>query len=218
MTGSCARRSLVLLATLVATITIGACGGGSGSSPTTIPSGALHGIVPKPPIPVTDATFPEVTVGGDNGPFELVAPDGGLLAVYFGYTNCPDICPTTMSDLAAALGQIDPDQAEKVSVAFITVDPTRDTPEVLTSYLQAYFTDRYHALRNENRSELHALEDKFGVTSELAQNPDGSVEVGHSSIMAVVDDEANIRLMWPFGVKPADMASDIERLLADGAA
>jgi protein SCO1 len=69
------------------------------------------------------------------------ADDGEVLLVYFGYTSCPDICPTTMADIRLALEACHRDLAERVSVAMVTVDPERDTTEVLTGYL-GYFFDR----------------------------------------------------------------------------
>lgn len=85
-----------------------------------------------------------VTVGG---PFTLTAPDGTIvtdqtyrgkwLLVYFGYTSCPDSCPTTLLEIATALGKLGPDAA-KVQPIFITIDPQRDTPEVLGEYTQSF--------------------------------------------------------------------------------
>ncbi len=183
-----------------------------GTASTTDPT-TLHGLVSEEPFNVGDLTYDEVTTGGTNGPFEFVAPPGGVLTVYFGYTFCPDICPTTMSDLAAALAALEPTDAAKLSIAFVTVDPTRDTPEVLTNYLANFFDDNYHALRDTDWATLHALENRFLVTSEIALNPDGSTEVGHSSVMAVVDDTGEVRVMWPFGVTADDMASDLDLIM-----
>ena len=92
----------------------------------------------RDPAPQVDAvTLPDVSNGGE--PFEFRAADGGLLVVYFGYTNCPDVCPTTMADLRTALGDIG-DDADRVDVAMVTIDPDRDTP-VLTDYVQSFVPD-----------------------------------------------------------------------------
>jgi protein SCO1 len=94
--------------------------------------------------PLVRADTAPVTVGG---PFTLTAPDGTTvtdetyrgkwLLVFFGYTSCPDICPTTLSSIAAAIEELGPDAA-KLQPLFITVDPERDTPEVMGSFTAAF--------------------------------------------------------------------------------
>ncbi|MER9969772.1 SCO family protein [Mesorhizobium sp. M0060] len=94
--------------------------------------------------PLVRADTAPVTVGG---PFTLTAPDGTTvtdetyrgkwLLVFFGYTSCPDICPTTLSEIAAAIEELGPDAA-KLQPLFITVDPERDTPEVMGSFTAAF--------------------------------------------------------------------------------
>ncbi|MDV7390488.1 SCO family protein, partial [Arthrospira platensis SPKY1] len=81
----------------------------------------------RDPAPVVgDLTLPDVGNGGEE--FAIRAEPGEILAVYFGYTNCPDFCPTTLSDLRLATRRIDPALAERVDLAMITVDPDRDLP------------------------------------------------------------------------------------------
>ena len=102
------RRSLA--ATVAALLTVAACGG---DEPT------LTGYERDPAPEVGDISMPNLTEGGD---FAFRADDGELLVVYFGYLNCPDFCPTTMSDLKLARNRLDDDLADRVTVAMVTVD------------------------------------------------------------------------------------------------
>ena len=86
----------------------------------------LAGIVREPPPAVSEISLPDMAAGG--GEFTTTAEPGGLLLVYFGYTNCSDICPTTMADLRKTLTDLG-DGVERIEVAMITVDPERDIPD-----------------------------------------------------------------------------------------
>lgn len=172
----------------------------------------------REPLPAVDAVaLPDVSSG--DAPFEFAAPPGELLVVYFGFTFCPDVCPTTLSDLQAALGELG-DDAERVEVAFVTVDPQRDDGEKLTGYI-GFFTDgRGHALRTEDPELLAAAAEPFGVEYEVTTNEEGEIEVGHTASLFVVDDRGRLLLTWPFGTSPDVLASDLAWLLeaGDGAA
>ena len=172
----------------------------------------------REPLPTVDTVaLPEV--GNGDTPFELVAPPGEVLVVYFGFTFCPDVCPTTLSDLQAALGQLG-EEAERVEVAFVTVDPGRDVGDKLTGYI-GFFTDgRGHALRTEDPELLAAAAEPFGVEYEVTTNEEGEIEVGHTASLFVVDDRGRLLLTWPFGTAPEVLAADLAWLLesTDGAA
>ncbi len=85
------------------------------------------------------------------------ADPGHLLIVYFGYTNCPDVCPTALGDLSAALALLKPPEKAKVQVAMATVDPERDTAEVLSRYV-GHFFDGAHALRTDDERLQQAVQ------------------------------------------------------------
>jgi protein SCO1 len=171
----------------------------------------LEGITRPEPLQVGSITVPEVDADGRSGTFAFRAPAGGLLFVYFGYTNCPDLCPTTFADLRGALDQLGED-ASRVDTAFVTVDPTRDTPEVMTGFL-ASFVAGGHALRVVDPDRLSAVERAFGASSTVRTNDDGTVEVSHSSISYVVDPAGAVVVEWPFGVSSDAMANDLRILL-----
>ena len=185
---------------------------GCGSQAEKPQSAALSGIV-RDPTPVVDtATLPDVSHGGT--PFPFRAGPGGLLLVYFGYTLCPDVCPTTMSDLRIALGGLPAAQRKTVRIAMITVDPHRDTPAVLTHYVHAFFP-RGLALRTADPRLLARVAKTFGAAYRVTKEKDGSIDVMHTAFVYAVDDTGHLRVQWSFGTRPAAYRKDIRLLLGD---
>jgi protein SCO1 len=187
-------------AAAVALLTAAACGGDDDRE--------LVGYVREPLPEVDTVALPDVGRGGD--PFEMRAPEGGLLVVYFGYTNCPHECPTTLADLRFALRDLG-DDASRIDVAMVTVDPDRDT-DVLADYVRS-FVDGAHALATDDAADLQAAAAPFGVSYAVTPRDDGGVDVAHSTQLYVVDDDGRLRLTWPFGVSADDMAGDLDQLL-----
>ena len=166
------------------------------------------GIVRDPAPEVGDVSLPDLDTGGSDFPF--IAADGEILVVYFGYTSCPDVCPTTLADLRRAMADLD--DAERVDVAMATVDPERDTPEVISGYLHSFFPEG-HPLRTEDDAELRAAADAFGADYEVTTSEDGDVEVAHTGFLYAVDDAGELALTWPFGTTWEDMQGDLLWLL-----
>jgi protein SCO1/2 len=189
---------------VVLTALIAACGG-------TGDDGVLLGYEPPSVTRTADVT---VTEAGASAPFRLEASAGGILIVFFGFTNCPDVCPATLAAIKNALRKVDDDLAARVDVAMITVDPDRDTAEVLTGYVQSFVAGA-HALRTDDAASLRAAADAFGASYEVATAEDGTVKVAHSAAMYVVDSSGTVTLTWPFGVKADDLRLDLEALLAE---
>jgi protein SCO1/2 len=171
----------------------------------------LTGMVRADPLQVGAVTLPAVGGEGAGAPFQFRAPDGELLVTLFGYTSCPDVCPATLGNLRIALQRVGNDAAH-VSVAFVTVDPGRDTPEVLSAYLGSFLT-RFHAVRTEVPAELAAAEEAFLASSSVTTSADGRVEVTHTGTAYVVDPSGTVILEWPFGVTSDAMADDLSILL-----
>jgi protein SCO1/2 len=136
------------------------------------------------------------------------------LVVYFGYTSCPDVCPTTLAEVKKAFKQIG-DTAEQVDVAMITVDPERDDGDLLTRYVQSFIDDA-HALRTDDTAELEAVAKAFGASYTVTTNDAGEIEVSHSGNLYVVDQNGDVVLQWPFGLKADAIATDLE-ILFEGA-
>lgn len=174
---------------------------------------APAGIVRDPAPDVGSIALPDLSV--DGSPFTTKADPGDLLLVYFGYTSCPDVCPTTLADVRAALREIDEDRAARVGLAMVTVDPDRDSGEILTAYAQT-FVPGAHALRTEDAAELSAAAEAYGVSYEVETNDEGFVEVAHSAFLYAVDSNGHIRLTWPFGTPREDIARDLEYLFDEG--
>lgn len=200
------RTALAAFAVLSLSVQLTACGGDEAT---------MRGIVRDQPLEVGSVAVTDVTAGGlhadHEGSFSFRAEPGHLLVVYFGYTNCPDLCPTTLALVRAAKKELG-DDGRLIDLAMVTVDPNRDTAEVMNGFL-ASFTDAYHALVPANDAELRAAEEAFLASSTIVTNASGEIEVGHSATAYVVDADGLVRVEWPFGIDKAVMINDLEILL-----
>lgn len=172
----------------------------------------LRGAVRAPALDVGAISLPDTAHPGV--PVALQAPPDELYAVYFGYTHCPDVCPTTLSDLAVAIGDLPDALADRVTVVMVTVDPERDTDEVLGAYLGSFFDDGM-ALRTTDAAMLRTAADAFGVQWEIEAHEPGDMtySVGHTAMTYIVDDTGTVRVEWPFGFDTASMTADLRLLL-----
>jgi protein SCO1/2 len=184
---------------LVAALVLAACGNDKSQQP-------LAGIVMSPPIAVGSLSLPDT-----SGEVAFRAKPGHLLLTFFGYTNCPDVCPTTMADIKQALKKLG-SSADSVEVAMVSVDPRRDTAPILTSFVHG-FVPTGHALRTDDPAALKKVADGFGAAYSVVNNADGSVEVSHSGNVYIVDSTGHLIVEWPFGLSPATMANDLSILL-----
>ena len=170
----------------------------------------LAGIV-REPAPVVDATpVPSLTNPGSDVMFR--AEQGGFQAVYFGYTNCPDVCPTTMADWAITLRRLPEELAAQVSTVMVTVDPDRDN-DILPGYVESFVADA-EAAGTTDADALAAAAAPFGVSYEVITNDEGDVEVSHSGFLYLVDDRGRLVVTWPVGTSSTEMAADVEQLFA----
>lgn len=199
------RRSIkAVLTAVVATTLLAACGSDQPG---------LLGYVPPTEKLVSGVTVTEVSASGEASPFTFLPPRGDVLVVYFGYTNCPDLCPTTLFAVRTARNRLG-DLADRVDLAMVTVDPARDTADVLPAYV-ASFTERSHALIPRSDAELRAAEAAFRASSSVETLADGTVQVSHTTVAYVVDDTGRVVVEWPFGLEPEAMANDLRLLLGD---
>jgi protein SCO1/2 len=208
-----------LLAALAVTVSVAFVAGCSSDDAATddTPTEATHdgqlsGYTREPTPSVAEVALP---LADGTGDVPATAPSGGLRIVYFGYTSCPDVCPTTMSDVKAALAELSPEDAARVQVIMVTIDPDRDVPEKLSAYVQTFIEDG-QASRVTDPAALEAAAAAFGAQYEVRTADDGEIEVSHSADLYVVDDAGDIVLQWPFGTTSADIAADLSTLL-DGA-
>ena len=169
----------------------------------------LAGFVREPTPSVARERLPDVSRGGE--PFEFKAEAGQLLLVYFGYTSCPDVCPTTLADTRTALSELG-DDADQVDFAMATIDPMRDTTEVITGYVQGFLPEA-HALRTEDEAMLTEVATAFGASYSVTPDLDGEYVVTHTGSLYAVDDQGDLLVTWPFGTTIDDLASDLEILV-----
>lgn len=195
------KRLLVLGAMLVLALSLSACGGGD--------TGAPH--------------FNATDVSGSDwgGDFHLTAPDGKprsladfkgkAVVIFFGYTQCPDVCPTTLTTMAATMKLLGAD-ADKVQVLFVTLDPERDTPEVLSKYAPA-FDPRFLGLyADAATTQATAKEFKVFYQKQAGSTPD-TYTIDHTAASYAFDPQGRLRLYIKHGETPEQVAADLALLL-----
>lgn len=149
----------------------------------------------------------------DGRPRTLKDFRGKAVVVFFGYTHCPDVCPTTLAEIAEAKRLLGPDGAKVVGV-FVTVDPQRDTPEMLKAYM-ANFGPDFVALRGTpEQLAAVAKEYKMYYKKVDGKTPD-SYTMDHSAGSYVYDPQGRVRLYTRYGTGPEALASDLKILLKD---
>ncbi len=156
---------------------------------------------------------PDFTLTAANGAaVRLAGYRGGVVALSFGYTFCPDVCPTTLADLAQVKARLGED-GRRLHVLFVTVDPERDGPERLRGYTAAFDKDFIGLTGSAER--LAAVRAAYGVTARKRVVPGTAAAylVDHSAFVYVIDRDGHLRLMFPFGTSVDDMARDIALLL-----
>jgi protein SCO1 len=167
----------------------------------------LHGTVLQAPERAADFTL----VGSDGQPVRLSDFAGKWTLLYFGYTFCPDICPTTMADLRAARAALG-NRAGNVQVVLISVDPERDTPETVGRYATAF--DPTFVGLTGTPEQIAAAATPFGVYyAKEGETGAGSYLVSHTSTIMVVDPEGYLRYVIPYGVGGEAIASDLRYLM-----
>lgn len=136
---------------------------------------------------------------------------GKVVVVFFGYTQCPDACPTTLSELNEVMGRIGPD-ADRVQVLFVTVDPERDTPELLSRYVPA-FNPSFLGLYGDAAATAEVAKE-FKVLYQKQPGPTpGTYTMDHSAGTFVFDPQGRLRVYENYGQGPDVIAHDIRMLL-----
>jgi len=205
MTRRCSR--VVAGLAVAAALAVAGCGGGDEDT-------SLKGFTRTPPAKVGAVGLPDVAPNGNGARMAYRAKPGGLLLAYFGYTYCPDICPTTLADVRRALELLPAADRDRVGVAMVTVDPRRDTPKVLNGYLGHFFS-AWHALRTTDPQALRRAEKAFGASHTIGpKDSKGEYAVSHTASLYAVDERGLVRVEWPFGTGSQAIASDLRALLA----
>jgi protein SCO1/2 len=160
---------------------------------------------PKPDFTLTDT---------DGHPFSFRAgTEGTLTLLFFGYTNCPDVCPVHMANIAAALHKLPDAVARQVTVVFVTTDPERDTPERLRAWLD-HFDRRFVGLTG-TQAQIDSAEAAMNLPpADREEIEGGGYGIGHvASVFAFTKDDLG-RFVFPFGTRQSEWAQEIPRLVA----
>lgn len=171
----------------------------------------MRGSQIEPPIPAADFTL----TGADGQPFRLSDQRGKITLLFFGYTTCPDVCPATLSEMKQIRQRLNPQQADQISVVFITVDPERDTPERLGQYVSNF--DPTFAGLTGSEAELAEVWKSYGVYREIREEETAvGYLVDHTARVYVVDQSGSLVLTYPFGTPEDDILMDLRYLLKKG--
>ncbi|MFQ3661127.1 MAG: SCO family protein [Chloroflexaceae bacterium] len=174
-------------------------------------SSAEQGTRIEPPVQLSDFTLPS-SLGRDLSFSEL---RGKPVALFFGYTFCPDVCPMTLSELKRVKAELGAD-GERLHVVFVSVDGARDTPEVLARHLAA-FDPGFIGLQGDDAT-LRRIGPEYGLYYKR-NTPEGTSAaylVDHSSATYLIDAEGRLRIVYSFGTPPEVIAAGVRELLKEG--
>ena len=222
-----------LAALCAAALLLAGCGSGSASVATSSPSAApaWHGVEPDP-VP-SRPSFVLTTTEGER--YDFAERTGGKpTLLYFGYTDCPDECPTALADISAALRATPADLRERVQVVFVTTDPERDDPARLRSWLDQFSRDYVGLVGTQ--AEVDAAQTATGVrpakkggdvptlpgkpnehehkpgTAPHTHDRPLGYAVAHANVIFAFDTRDRLPVLDPGGVRPADIAADLPHL------
>lgn len=160
------------------------------------------------------APLPDITLTDQNGqPYNLATdPSTPAVALFFGYTNCPDVCPGIMADMATAKRRLPEKIVDDITLIVVTTDPARDTPEVLKEYL-ARVDESFIGLTGDLEAIKPAALSLGIDIAEGKQLPSGGYEVDHGSYVLGFGEERTLQVVWN-GLSAGELRDDYERLVA----
>lgn len=172
------------------------------------PSYAYHGGEFSPPAAAAPLNLTDM----NGNPFTLDQVKGDVTLVYFGYTTCPDVCPTTLTDFQSLKDELGPD-ADRVKFVMVTIDPERDTEAKLKEYL-GFFDPDFIGLRGD-AAQTEQVKQDYGITVKRVEYPDSATKylLDHSALVYVIDPEGRLLLTFPYGTDPVLIAQDVKHVL-----
>lgn len=174
------------------------------------PQVQLNGTVYEPKA-AEDFTLPTA----DGGQFRLSEQRGKVVVLFFGFTNCKDICPLTMANMKQVFSQMDGKDAADVRVVLVTVDPDRDTPEVVQAYAGG-FNPSFTGLSG-TQEELEPVWNQYGIFREVGPvDHHGMYEVSHPSRLTIIDRQGNLRVSFNYDAPWQDILHDLLILTDEG--
>lgn len=197
--------------TLSTLLLLGAC-----SEPSTTPS------TPTQNNPVVNTIGSDIRAENIGGPFTLTGLNnqnislrdfaGKVVLLSFGYTHCPDICPTNLLTYAQSMSLLTPKEQAQIAVVMVSVDPERDTPEVLNEYV-TLFNPTFVGLSSTDPTILADVMRDYKITATRVDRPDGDYVMDHSTGSYLIDAKGQARLYEPHGISAEDLTHDIKTLL-----
>ncbi len=171
----------------------------------------LNGLVLEPAQPAPDFTLTDQ----QGRPFQLSGQRGRIVLLYFGFTQCPDLCPTTLAEMANLRRKLGA-EAQQVQVALITVDPERDTGEVMGGYVRV-FDPTFLGLHG-TREQIDVVIRAYGVTAVKRELPNSAMgyTMDHSSFVYVIDQDGRWREQFAHGTDLDLMVNDVRTLIRTG--
>ena len=170
------------------------------------------------------AAFNGIDITGAEYARQLALPDtsgqprvladfkGQVVVVFFGYTQCPDVCPTTLAEIAEVKQKLGPD-GSKLQTLFVTIDPERDTPEVLSAYVMGFGRD-FVALRGTLEQTKAAAQEFKVFFAKAASKSEGSYTMDHTAGSFLFDPQGRVRVFERQGLGAEPLARDVKLLLA----
>ena len=149
----------------------------------------------------------------DGKPFQLASQRGKVVLIFFGYTFCPDACPTTLSKLSSVTRRLGAD-ASKVKVLYISVDPERDTPEVLKADLANFKLDSIGL--TGTKADIDTVVQQYGAAYEIVPTPDSAAKysVSHTTTLYALDGQGRLRTKFRYEATVDEIVDGIHAILA----
>jgi protein SCO1/2 len=185
--------------------------GAAGCRPADRVPGDLRGVLLGEPL-----AKPAFTLTATDGtPFDFrQGTDGFVTLLFFGYTNCPDVCPVHMANLGAVLPQLDPQVTARIKVVFVTTDPRRDTPPVIRAWLD-HFSRGFIGLTGDSSAiaKAQAALRLPPTVIEKAAPADSAYSVGHAAAVVAFTPDNRAHVVYPYGTRQEDWAHDLPMLV-----
>jgi protein SCO1/2 len=184
--------------------------------------GFILGLVALTCLGCQRAELPVLSVGGDfaltdfdNQPFQLKSQRGKAVLVFFGYASCPDACPTTLSKLSAVYKKLGKDAA-RIKTLYISVDPQRDTPQILKEDLAHFRIDALGL--TGTKAEIDKVVAQYGASYEIVPLPESEAKysVAHSTTLYALDAAGRTRILFAYEASVDEITAGLREILASG--
>lgn len=150
----------------------------------------------------------------DGSVFKLSEERGGVVLLFFGYTSCPDVCPTTLAEMKLAVEALKPAEADQIKVVFVTVDPERDTPERAQEYVD-HFSASFIGLSGDE-SDLTKVWSDYGIFREKVDSESATgYLVNHTARILLIDRNGDLRISFPYDAPVEDIIHDLKLILKE---